>query len=85
MLMQAHSDALPRVSERAGLRQSRQATERSHQDRYDAREFDKLEIGRDALAFYNHAVTTVVASAWLAVYAIAAIYPFIAWSLSLFQ
>jgi hypothetical protein len=81
MLMQAHTDALPRPAKRAD-RPSRQTTQRSDQDRREIRESDKLTIGRDVFAFYNHPGAIVVASAWLAIYLIAAIPPFVTWSLS---
>ena len=62
-----------------------QAAARPDQDRCDVFAFDKPEIGRDALAPYNHGGSIAVASAWLAIYLIAAIQPFVAWSLSLVQ
>ena len=40
--------------------------------------FDNPEIGRDALAPYNHGGSIAVASAWLAIYLIAAIQQFMA-------
>jgi len=47
---------------------------RSVQARCDVSEFDKCEIGRDVSPHYNHRGTVVVASAWLAFYAIAAVH-----------
>jgi len=85
MPMQAHTDALPLAPGRAGGRQRRRTAARSGQNRRDVPEFDKAEIGRDAFAPYNHGGTIVVASAWLAIYVIAVIHPFIAWSPSFFQ
>jgi len=51
---------------------------RSVQDRCDVSEFDQCEIERDASPHYNHRGTVVVASAWLAFYAMAVIHNFIA-------
>ena len=85
MPMQAHTDALPLAPGRAGGRQRRRTAARSGQNRRDVSEFDKTEIGRDALASYNHGGAMAVASAWLAIYVIAAIHPFITWSLSFVQ
>ncbi len=79
--MLAAADALPLAVERAGEPQWQQAVARSVQDRCDAREFDKCEIGRDAYPPINRGVgigPAVVASAWLAFYVIAAIHDFIA-------
>jgi hypothetical protein len=80
MLMQAHTTALLRASERP-RGQRPQTAARSHQDRSVA--FEKPEIERDAFAFYNHGGTIAVAGAWLMIYVIAAIQLFIAGSLSL--
>jgi hypothetical protein len=77
--MLAPADALPLTVERAGQPQRRQAVARSVQDRCDVREYDKCEIGRDALPLYNHRGTVVVASGWLAFYVIGAIHEFMAW------
>ena len=85
MPMQRHTDALPLAPGRTGGRRWRQTAARSGQNRSDVPEFDKPEIGRDAFAFYNHGGAIAVASAWLVIYVIAAIYPFIAWSLSFVQ
>ena len=85
MPMQAHTDAFSPVSGRAGGRRWRQTAARSGQNRRDVSEFDKAEIGRDAFASYNHGGVMAVASAWLAIYVIAAIHPFITWSLSFVQ
>ena len=85
MPMQAHTDALPLAPGRAGGRQRRRTAVRSGQNRRDVPEFDKAEIGRDAFASYNHGGVMAVASAWLAIYVIAAIHPFITWSLSFVQ
>jgi hypothetical protein len=79
--MLAPADTLPRAVERAAEPQWRQAVARSDQDRCDAREFDKCEIGRDAYPLINSGVgigPVVVASAWLAFYVIAAIHNLIA-------
>jgi hypothetical protein len=57
---------------------SEPASSQSVQNRCDVPEFDKPEIGRDAFPPYNHRGTVVLASAWLAFYAIAAIHHFIA-------
>ena len=79
--MQAHADALPVALERVGAPRWRQAAGPT-ENRCDVSEFDKCEIGRDALppcdhraAYppYDHRALVVVASAWLAFYAIAAI------------
>jgi hypothetical protein len=88
VVMLAPADALPLALQRAGeprWRQAvaqqvaaRQAVAQSVQDRRDVSEFDKPEIGRDAIAPYNHGGTVVVASAWLAFYVIAAIHHFVA-------
>jgi hypothetical protein len=64
--------------ERADEAKWRQAVARSVQDRCDVSEFEKTEIGRNALSSYNHQGTVVVASAWLALYVIAAIHHLIA-------
>ena len=82
MPMQAHADALPLASGRAGGRRRQKAAARSEQDRCDVSEFDKPAIGRDAFAFYNHRGAVAVASAWLVIYVIAALYGYIAWSMS---
>src|SRR5712691_3725987 len=66
VVMLAAADALPLVVARAGEPQWRQAVARSVQDRCDAREFDKCEIGRDAYPPINRGVgigPAVVASA----------------------
>jgi len=76
MPMLAHTDALPLAPRRTGGR--RQTATRSGQDRCDVSEFDKPAIERDAFASYNHGGAIAVASAWLAIYVIAAIYKFIA-------
>jgi hypothetical protein len=76
--MQAHADALPLAVKRADEPQWRQAATRSVQDRSDISEFEQAEIGRDAYTLYNHRGTVVVASAWLAIYVVAAIQQFIA-------
>ena len=60
---QARADALPLALERAGGSRWRQAVARSDQDRCDV-----------AALPYDHGGTIVVASAWLALYAIAAIH-----------
>jgi hypothetical protein len=61
--MQAHTGALPLALERAGESRWRQAAARSEQDRCDV-----------AALPYDHGGTILAASAWLAVYAIAAIH-----------
>ena len=83
MSMQGHTDAVPLAPRRAERRRSRQTTARSDQKRCDVLPHDNAEIGRDASAFYNHGGTIAVASVWLVLYAIAAVYGYIAWSLSL--
>ena len=70
--MLASAEALPLARERAGKPQWRQALARSVNDRCDALEFDRCEIGREAYPPYNHQGTVAAASAWLAVYVIAA-------------
>ena len=75
--MLAAADALPLDRERADEPKSRQAVAPLVQDRRDVSAFDKLQIGRDGLPPYNHR-GTVVASAWLAFYIIAAIHHLIA-------
>jgi hypothetical protein len=74
MLMQANTDALPLASGRA----RRPAAAQTDRPRRDPLESDKPEVGREAFRFYNHAGAIVVASAWLVIYAIAAIEPFLA-------
>jgi hypothetical protein len=65
--MQAHIGALPLALERTGGSRWRQAVARSEQDRCDV-----------AALPYDHGGTIVVASAWLAFYAIVAIHHLIA-------
>jgi hypothetical protein len=76
--MPAPADALPLGRERADKPKWRQAVARSVQDRGDVYEFEKTEIGRNTSSPYNHRGTVVVASAWLALYVIAAIHQLIA-------
>ena len=57
---------------------SARAPAQSSQNRCDVPEFDRCEIGRDAYPPYDQRGLVVVASAWLAFYAIAAIHHFIA-------
>jgi hypothetical protein len=79
--MLAPADTLPRAVERVAEPRWGQAVARSVQDRCDAREFDKCEIGRDAYPLINRGVCIgpiVVAIAWLAFYVIAAIHNLIA-------
>ena len=80
--MQAHADALHVTPERAGKPRRRQAAE-STQDRGGVSKFDKGEIGRDTYARCDHRAAcppydqralVVVASAWLALYVVAAIH-----------
>ncbi len=78
MLMQGQTETLPLAPRRPGGRRWRQTAARSGKDRRDVPEFDKAEIGRDAFAFDNHGGAVAVASAWLVLYVIAAIYRFIA-------
>ena len=81
MLMQTHTDTLPSSPGRASEQRWRQTAARSRQNRRDVP--DKADVGRDAFALYNHAGTVAVASVWLVIYVIAALYGYIAWSLSL--
>jgi hypothetical protein len=76
--MQTHADSLPLTLERAGEPRWRQAVAQSVEDRCDAREVDKREIGQDAHRPYDHRGLFVAASAWLAFYVVAAIHGFIA-------
>jgi hypothetical protein len=82
MLMQTHTDTPPLSQGRAAGRRWRQAAARSGQTHRDVPETDKADIGRDAFALYNHGGTVAVASVWLVIYVIAALYGYIAWSLS---
>jgi hypothetical protein len=72
--MLAPANAVAPAVERARESQRRRAVARSVQDRCDVSEFDKPKIGRGAFSSYNHRGTVVVAIAWLAFYAIAAIH-----------
>jgi hypothetical protein len=72
-VMLAPADALPLAEERASEPKWRPAVARSVQDRCEVSQFDGCEIGRDASAPHNHTATVVVASAWLALYVIAAL------------
>ena len=75
--MLAPVDALPLTADDADRRRRRQALARSVQDRCDLCEFEKPEIGRDAYPLINRTVgigPLVVASVWLAFYAITASY-----------
>ena len=80
MPMQTHvdSDTRPLAPERAGERQRRQVLARPTQSRRDIYELVQPEIKRDASRFYNHGGAVVVASAWLAFFALAVIYQSIA-------
>lgn len=78
MLMQDHTETLPLAQGRTGGRRWRQTVARSGQNRRDVAEPDAAELGQDAFACYNHGGTVAVASAWLVIYVIAAIYGFIA-------
>ena len=82
MRTQGHTETLPLVPETH--RQAAMATDRSavRPTPPDVPEFDKAEIGRDAFAYYSHGGAIAVASAWLVIYVIAALYGYIAWSLS---
>ena len=82
MLMQGHTETLPLAS--ATHPRAAMATDRSvvRPKPPDVPEFDKADIGRDAFAFYNHRGAIAVASAWLVIYVIAALYGYIAWSMS---
>ena len=71
--MPAPADSPPLAVERTGEPPWREAVARSVPDRCDVCEFDKPEIGRDAFPPYNHSGTVVVASAWLALFVIAAL------------
>ena len=73
--MRVYADALPLAFDRADAPRRRQAVTRSVQDRSDVREFDKRERSRDPTSRHDKGVginTVVVASAWLAFYAVAA-------------
>jgi hypothetical protein len=72
MLMQANTDALPLASGRA----RKGAAAQTDQPRRDLLESDEPEVGREGFRFFNHAGVIFVASAWLVIYAIAAIQPF---------
>ena len=78
MLVQAYSDALSPAVERAGERRWRPAVAASRQDRCDAPEFDKCEIGREVYPLYNHRASVGAAGAWLAFYLIIVIHYFMA-------
>jgi hypothetical protein len=82
MPMQAHTDSFSPTPGRTGGRRRQQSAARSGQNRRDVSEFDKAEIRRDAFAYYSHGGAIAVASAWLVIYVIAALYGYIAWSLS---
>ena len=75
MAMQNHTDTLPLAPRRADTRRSRRPADKH---RRDIGELDKSEIRRDAFVPYNYAGTMVVASAWLAIYVIAALYSLVA-------
>jgi hypothetical protein len=84
MPMQGNTDAVLLASEYASRQRWRQPTTRSDLDRCAVRKSGKPERKQDVFASYNHTGATVVATLWLAIYAIAASQPFIAWSLSFF-
>jgi hypothetical protein len=72
--MLAPADALSLAVERGAKPERRHVVAPSVQDHGDVSEFDESGIGRDTFAPYNHRGTVIVACAWLAFYAIAAIY-----------
>ena len=82
MPMQAHTDAFSPTPGRTGGRRRQQSAARSGQNRRDVSEFDKAEIRRDAFAYYSHGGVIAVESGILVIYVIAALYGYIAWSLS---
>lgn len=80
MHIPAHTDALLFVPRRTAMpwRQDEAGADRN---RFDA--VEKPEIGRDVFDFYNHGGSLAVAGAWLVIYAVAVLPPFVAWSVSL--
>ena len=76
--MAKYADALPLAGQRAREPQWHQIAARPAQLRGGVSEFNRLEMGREGSPPYNHIGTVVVASAWLALYAIAALHSLLA-------